>query len=422
MIDIKQIIENKEKVKNSLTKRMKEEDMNLDLIIETYNEWKMKLTDFEKERARQKGFNDQMAKAKKGSDEFKKNLEQLKAIAEDVKKLEISTTELEQKLTALVEVLPNIPDDDVVAGEKESNKILKTVGKKPEFDFKVKDHLDVAANLNMIDMERGAKLAGASFALYTGLGAQLEWALINYFITQHLADGYKMILPPHLLTEKSGYTAGQFPKFKEDVYWCQDGNFLLPTSETAMANLYRDEVIPEEKLPMKLFSYTPCYRREAGGYRAQERGLIRMHQFNKVEMFQYTLPEYSPVALEELVAKACRLVEGLGLHYNIVQLAAGDCSAGAAKTIDIEVYLPYLERYQEVSSISNVRDYQARRGNIKYKPTDGSKPQYVHMLNASGLATSRLMVAILETYQNADGSLTVPKVLRPFIGIDKITK
>jgi seryl-tRNA synthetase len=422
MVDIKQIIENKEKVKRSLSKRMKEEDMNLDLIIETYNEWKLKLTDFEKERSRQKGFNELMSKSKKGSDEFKKNLEELKAISEDVKKLENATSELEQKLTALIEVLPNIPDDDVVGGEKENNKILKTVGKVPTFDFKIKDHLDIASNLEMIDMERGAKLAGASFALYTGAGAQLEWALINYFISQHLADGYKMILPPHLLVEKSGYTAGQFPKFKEDVYWCQDGNFLLPTSETAMANLYRDEVIPEEKLPMKLFSYTPCYRREAGGYRANERGLIRMHQFNKVEMFQYTLPEYSPVAFEELVQKACRLVEGLGLHYNIVQLAAGDCSFPAAKTVDIEVYFPFLKRYQEVSSISNVRDYQARRGNIKYKPTDGGKTQYVHMLNASGLATSRLMVALLETYQNADGSLTIPEVLSPFMGIDKITK
>lgn len=422
MIDIKLIVEQKDFVKAALLKRVDEADLHLDEIIECFNIKKQKQQDFEDLRARQKSFNELMSKTSKGTEEFKKQIEQLKALSEDVKKAEEELRECDAKLTALVEVLPNLPDEDVVAGGKENNKVIKTWGEPKKFDFKIKDHLDLGNSLGMLDMERASKIAGASFSMFTGKGAQLEWALINYFISTHNADGYTMVLPPHLLTEESGYGAGQLPKFKDDVYWVQDGNFLLPTAESALANLYRDEVIPESELPKKLFAYTPCYRREAGSYRANERGLMRMHQFNKVEMFQYTLPEYSDAAIEELVQRACKLVEGLGLHYRVTQLAAGDCSAGAAKTYDVEVYLPFLDTYYEVSSISNVREYQARRGNVKYKPTDGSKPKYVHMLNASGLATSRLMVGLLEYYQNADGSITVPEVLRPFTGFDKIEK
>ncbi len=421
MLDIKRIVEDKEKVKEALLKRMEPKDLNLDEIIDTYNQRKVKQTEFEKLRTQQNGFNDQMSKTKKGSDEFKKLITQLKELSEKVKKAEEELKAVDAKLKVLLEVLPNIPDDDVVAGGKENNKAIRVVGEKPTFDFKVKDHLEVGQNLGLLDMERATKIAGNNFAMYTGYGAILEWSLINYFIKEHLADGYKMILPPHLLTEESGYTAGQLPKFKEDVYWVEDGSMLLPTAETALANIYRDEVLNENELPLKLFAYTPCYRREAGSYRANERGLMRMHQFNKVEMFMYTTPEQSDAALEELVGKAERIVKTLGLHFRTTKLAAGDCSGVAAKTLDVEVWLPYLETYYEVSSCSNVRDYYARRGNIKFKTGEGEN-KYVHMLNASGLATSRLMVAILETYQNADGSLTVPEVLRPFVGVDKIEK
>lgn len=420
MIDIKQIVENKEYVKNALLKRVSEDELNLEEIIEVYNLRKQKLVDFEDLRSRQNGFNQVMAKTTKGSDEFKKLLEQLKALAVEVKKSEEELNELDEKLKSLIDVLPNIPDEDVVAGGKEANQTISESGTKPVFDFTIKDHLELGTKLGLLDMERASKLAGASFSMFMGKGAMLEWALINYFISEHNKDGYTMVLPPHLLTEQSGYGAGQLPKFKDDVYWVQDGNFLLPTAESALANIYRDETLNEADLPKKLFAYTPCYRREAGSYRANERGLMRMHQFNKVEMFQYTLPQYSDSALEELLEKACRLVEDLGLHYKVVKLAAADCSAGAAKTYDVEVYLPFLDTYYEVSSISNVREYQSRRNNIKYKPLDGGKPKFVHMLNASGLATSRLMVALLETYQNADGSITVPEVLRKFTGFDKI--
>ena len=230
-----------------------------------------------------------------------------------------------------------------------------------------------------------------------------------------------MIIPPNLVTRDSAYTAGQLPKFEDDVYWTKDGMCLIPTAETVLTNIYRDEILEEEELPKKFFAYTPCYRREAGSYRANEKGLIRMHQFNKVEMYQFVKEEDSSKALDELVKRAEELVEGLGLHYKTVRLAAGDCSAGAAKTYDIEVYIPSIGQYYEVSSASNVRDYQSRRGNMRYKPSDGGKPKYMHTLNASGLATSRLMVALLETYQLEDGSIEVPEVLSKYIGIDNIT-
>jgi seryl-tRNA synthetase len=422
MIDIRLIIENKEKVKEGLLKRMEEKDLNLELILETYNIKKQKLGEFEDLRSRQNSFNQIMAKTGKGSEEFKKQVEQLKGLAEDVKKAEEELREYDSKLEDLLLALPNIPDEDVVAGGKESNQVIKEQGTKPTFDFKLKDHVDLGNDLKLFDFERAAKMSGASFPMYLDKGARLEWALINYFISEHTKDGYQMVMPPHMLNEQSGVTAGQLPKFKEDVYWVQDGNFMLPTAESALANIYRGETLAEEDLPKKFFAYTPCYRREAGSYRANERGLMRMHQFNKVEMFQYTLPQYSEVALEELLNRATKLVEDLGLHYRVTKLAAADCSAGAAKTYDVEVYMPFLDTYYEVSSISNVREYQSRRGEIKFKPKDGGKPAYVHMLNASGLATSRLLVALLETYQNADGSITVPEVLRPFTGFDKIEK
>lgn len=421
MLDIKKIVEKREEVEQALLKRMDPEDLDLDKVIELYNERKEKQTKFETLRTKQKGFNDQMAQVEKGGDEFKTLVAELKELSKEVKEAEEELRESEEELKDVLDVLPNIPDEDVVGGGKENNRVMREIGDKPTFDFEIKDHLDIGEGLDLIDMEKATKIAGSNFTMYVGDGALLEWAMINYFISEHVKDGYRMVMPPHLLTEQSGYAAGQLPKFKEDVYWVDDGNMLLPTAETALANIYRDTLFTEEQLPVKLFAYTPCYRKEAGGYRTNERGLLRMHQFNKVEMFQYTTPEQSDAALEELLNKACKLVEGLGLHYRVTQLAAGDCSAGASKTYDVEVWLPYLQTYYEVSSISNVRDYQARRGNVKYKNGSGAN-QYVNMLNASGLATSRLMVAILETYQNADGSLTVPKVLQPFIGKEKLDK
>jgi seryl-tRNA synthetase len=414
MLDVKLIVEKTDFVRQGLLKRMKPEEFNLDEIISSYEGVKAKKQEFEQLRSKQKSSNDEMAKMEKGSEDFKKAVNELKEISQKVKDLEVEVRDLEKSLNAKLEVLPNIPDEDVPAGEKESNIVLKEVGEKRIFDFKVKDHVEICENLKLVDFEKAAKLSGSQFAMYTGDGAKLEWALINFFIDEHLKDNYEMILPPHLVVEDSAYTAGQLPKFRDDVYWVQDGNCLIPTAETALVNIYRGDILKEEDLPKKFFAYSPCYRREAGSYRANERGLMRTHQFNKVEMFQYTTHEQSSDAFEELVEKASKLVEKLGLHYRVSKLAAGDCSAPAARTYDVEVWLPGIEQYYEVSSISNVKEYQARRGNIRYKSKeDGTK--FVHMLNASGLATSRLMVAILETYQNADGSINVPEVLQKYI-------
>jgi seryl-tRNA synthetase len=261
--------------------------------------------------------------------------------------------------------------------------------------------------------------------LYKGLGARLEWALVSFFIREHLADGYEFVLPPHILTHRCGYTAGQFPKFEQDVFHLaageeEQGLFLLPTAETALINFHRDEVLPEASLPLKYFAYTPCYRREAGSYRKRERGMIRGHQFNKVEMFQFTLPEKSDEAHLELLAKAERLVQRLGLHYRVTRLAAADCGAAMAKTFDIEVWIPSMDDYTEVSSVSNAHAYQARRGNIRFKRESTRKNEFIHSLNASGLATSRLLPAIVEQFQQPDGSVAVPEVLRDWVGSDRL--
>jgi len=422
MIDIKRIVESKDEVEKALSKRMSVEDMHLDEIIDLYNKRKKILTEYENKRAQQNSFNTKMAGIEKGSEEFKKLVSDLKLLSENVKELERNVDELTDKLTSLVEVLPNIPDDDVVAGEKEANQVIKVVGEKPVFDFPIKDHVELGESLGLFDLERAVKISGNNFVMYKGWGARLEWALLNYFINSHLSDGYEMLLPPHIVGERSGYTAGQLPKFKDDVYWLKDlDQFLIPTAETALDNLFRDEILNEKDLPKKYFSYTPCYRKEAGSYRANEKGLIRVHQFNKVEMYQYTTQEGSDFAFEELLGKAEKLVADLGLHYRVSKLAAGDCSAPAARTYDVEVWLPAISQYYEVSSVSNVRDYQARRGNMRYRKEDGSI-EYMHTLNASGLATSRLMVALVETYQQEDGSILVPDVLRKYIGVDKIEK
>ncbi len=323
--------------------------------------------------------------------------------------------------------LPNLPDPDLLPGGKENNQPLRYVGKKPAFDFEPKHHVDLCTNLGLIDYERGVKLAGAGNWMYTGMGARLEWALLNYFIDTHTADGYDFILPPHMLEYMCGETAGQFPKFADEVYKIANPtddrvHYMLPTAEAALASVYRDEILTEKDLPKKFFAYTPCFRREAGSHRADERGMVRGHQFNKVEMFQFTTPETSDEAFEELVTKAEKLVEGLGFHFRTVKLAAGDCSASMARTYDIEILIPSMDGYKEVSSVSNARDFQARRGNIRYRRADG-KIDYVHTLNGSGLATSRIFPALVEQNQLADGSILVPEVLRKYLGgLEIITK
>ena len=345
-------------------------------------------------------------------------------VADELKEL----AELQAEYRTAMLSLPNLPDPDLLPGGKENNEPLRYVGEKHSFDFTPKHHVDLCSDLGLIDYERGVKLAGAGNWMYTGMGARLEWALLNYFIDTHIADGYEFILPPHMLEYQCGETAGQFPKFADEVYKIASPtddriHYMLPTAEAALASVYREEILSEADLPKKFFAYTPCFRREAGSHRADERGMVRGHQFNKVEMFQFTKPEDSDAAFDELVRKAENLVAGLGLHFRTVKLAAGDCSASMARTYDIEILIPSMNGYKEVSSVSNARDYQARRGNIRFRREATGKPEFVHTLNGSGLATSRIFPALVEQNQRADGSIVVPEVLRKYLGgIEVITK
>lgn len=332
---------------------------------------------------------------------------------------------VEQRLRDLMLELPNVPDPRVPPGGKENNQVVREWGEKPDFPEGMGDHVEIATRLGLIDFERGIKLGGRGFWLYRGLGAQLEWALLDLFVREHLSDGYEFMLPPHLLLEEVGYAAGQFPKFHDDVFHIETAEgqrprFLLPTAETAILSVFAGEVLPGDELPKKAFAYTPCYRSEAGGYRTEERGTVRGHQFNKVEIFQFTRPEQAEAALDELVAKAERIVRELGLHYRTSLLAAEDASASMAITYDVEVWIPSMEAYKEVSSASHAADYQARRANIKFRAPDSKRSEFVHTLNASALATSRLVPAILEQHIQPDGSVAVPEALQDRLGTDRI--
>ena len=417
MLDINRIRENPEGVKEALKKKLWDADFT-ELLA--WDKRKKELIQFvEGNKAEMNKLSASVPQAKKNGEDVSKIFAKVKEIAAKNAESDKELKELEEKIFNFLAELPNIPDDDLLGGGKENNKPIKVFGKKPEFNFPMKDHVELATSLGLIDYDRAAKIAGRGAWIYTNLGAQLEWALLNYFISEHLKDGYTFILPPHLLNEDSGFGAGQFPKFREDVFWLNDlepKRFLLPTAETALVNLYRNEIMDEKDLPKKLFAYTPCYRREAGSYRTEERGMIRGYQFDKVEMVQYTKPEDSDAAFEELVRKAESLVAGLGLHYQVSKLAAGDISHSMARTYDIEVYLPSMGIYKEVSSASNARDYQARRTMCRYRDPVTKKTQYVHTLNASGLATSRIFPAILEQFQQEDGSVVIPEVLRPWMG------
>ena len=421
MLDIKRIKEDPNGVKAGLKAKEVDCDDIVDRILELDKERRSIIAANEARKAEQNKVSKEIPMKKKAGEDVSPifaRMAELKAeIAAGDEKLRTVEAEYRVKMLSL----PNLPDPDLKPGGKENNEPLRYYGEPHKFDFTPKHHVDLCTDLGLIDYERGAKLAGTGFWIYKGLGAQLEWALLNYFMECHLKDGYEMVMLPHMLEYKCGETAGQFPKFADEVYKIENPtddrmHFMLPTAETALASIYRDEILSEADLPRKFFAYTPCFRREAGSHRADERGMVRGHQFNKIEMFQYTLPEKSDEAFEELVTKAENLVKGLGFHFRTVKLAAGDCSASMARTYDIEIQIPSMNGYKEVSSVSNARDYQARRGNIRFKRAATGKTEYVHTLNGSGLATSRIFPAMVEQNQRADGSIVVPEVLRKYLG------
>ena len=426
MIDIKYIKENPEEVIERYAIKGKDAKEEIAKILELDGQRRALIVEGETLKAEQNKTNKLIPQYKKEGRDVAPIFAELKEIAGKTKAIDEQLREVEGEYNALMLGLPNLPDRDLKPGGKENNEPLRYWGEPRKFDFDAKNHVDLCTDLGLIDYKRGTKLSGSGFWIYRGMGARLEWALLNYFIDTHLGDGYELILPPHMLEYECGVTAGQFPKFADEVFKIANPTdnrslYMLPTAEAALASLYRGEILTEADLPRKLVSYTPCFRREAGSYRSDERGMVRGHQFNKVEMFQYTLPEQSDEAFEELVTKAEALVSGLGFHFRTVKLAAEDCSASMARTYDIEINIPSMNGYKEVSSVSNARDYQARRGGIRVKRADGHI-EYVHTLNGSGLATSRILPALVEQNQTKDGDIIVPEVLRKYLGTDIIRK
>lgn len=421
MLDIKKIKEHPDKVKAGLRAKEIPSDAEVDRILELDQSRRDLIYATEQLKAEQNKVSKAIPQMKKAGEDTAPVFAKMTEVKESIAKKEASLREVEEEYRLLMLSLPNLPDPDLKSGGKEQNEPIRYYGEPHVFDFEAKHHVDLCTDLGLIDYPRGAKLAGSGFWIYRGLGARLEWALLNFFIDTHLADGYELVFLPYMLEYQCGETAGQFPKFGDEVYKIENPtdermHFMLPTAETALVSLHRDEILTEADLPRKYISYTPCFRREAGSYRSDERGMIRGHQFNKVEMVQYTKPEDSDQAFDELVGKAEALVKALGFHFRTVKLAAGDCSASMSRTYDIEIQIPSMNGYKEVSSVSNARDYQARRGNMRFRREEGGKTELLHTLNGSGLATSRIFPAMVEQNQRKDGSVVVPEVLRKYLG------
>lgn len=428
MLDIKLIKENPQEVIDRLAGKGKDAREEIAEILRLDGERRALILETDNLKAEQNKVSKEIPKMKKAGEDTAHVMARMRELSDKIKENDGKIREVEGAYRDVMLSLPNLPDKDVVPGGKENNQELRRFGVPHTFDFEPKNHVDLCTDLGLIDYERGTKLSGSGFWVYRGMGARLEWALLNYFIDTHLADGYELVMVPHMLGGETGYVSGQFPKFKDEVYWIKNDeedrtHFMLPTAETALVSLHMNEILTEKELPRKYVAYTPCFRKEAGSHRADERGMVRGHQFNKVEMVQYTLPEKSDEAFEELVGKAEALVKGLGFHFRTVKLAAEDCSASMARTYDIEIHIPSMNGYKEVSSVSNARDYQARRGAIRFRREATGKTEFVHTLNGSGLATSRILPAIVEQNQLKDGSVVVPEVLRKYLGgIEVLTK
>ena len=428
MLDIRLIRENPDEIIARLAAKGRDAKEDIAKILELDRERRSLIQKTDELKARQNKVSKEIPRMKKAGEDVSAIVLESRQLSDEIKDNDNLRKETEEKLNEVMAGLPNLTDPDLKPGGKENNEVLRMFGSPKQFDFEPKNHVDLCTDLGLIDYPRGAKLSGSGFWIYRGMGARLEWALLNYFIETHLNDGYELVMVPHMLGGQAGYVSGQFPKFKDEVYWLKNDegereHFMLPTAETALVSLHMDEILTEKELPRKYVAYTPCFRKEAGSHRTDERGMIRGHQFNKVEMVQYTRPEDSDKAFEELVGKAEALVKGLGFHFRTVKLAAEDCSASMARTYDIEIHIPSMNGYKEVSSVSNARDYQARRGNIRFRREETGKTEFVHTLNGSGLATSRILPAIVEQNQQKDGSVLVPEVLRKYLGgIEVLTK
>ncbi|MDI1471819.1 MAG: serine--tRNA ligase [Thermodesulfovibrio sp.] len=423
MLDIKFVRENPEKVKEALKKRGYNIDFDSFLSME---EERLKLLrEIENKRAIRNAVSQEIAKLKKlkpDSPELERLISEMRQLGDEINVLESKLRTIEDKVQNFLLYIPNLPHNTVPVGKDETENVeIRRWGVPPEFDFEPLNHWDIGEILGLIDFERAGKIAGSRFAVMKGAGARLERALINFMLDLHISRGYIEVFPPLLVNKDSMIGTGQLPKFEEDLFKIEEPEYyLIPTAEVPVTNLHRNEILSEDDLPIYYVSYTPCFRKEAGSHGKDVRGLIRQHQFNKVELVKFVKPEDSYEELESLTKDAEEVLQRLGLHYRVIVLCTGDLGFSSAKTYDIEVWLPGQKRYREISSCSNFEDFQARRANIRFRRREKKGTDFVHTLNGSGLAIGRTVVAILENYQQRDGSVIVPEALRPYMGIDII--
>lgn len=409
----------------AIEKKLKTKDSQADvaLVLDLDHRLRDLKTKVEQLKASRNDLSQKIGELKRQGKDASELLTQVSVVSEEVHAIDPQIAPLEEQFINALASLPNIPMDDITVSEDpKDNVVIKEHGKKPQFNFAFKNHLELNEKLHLFDFKRGAKISGAGWPVYRGLGARLEWALLNYMLDTHVKNGFEQWMLPILVKRDVVFASGQLPKFENQQFKINDPDYhlyLIPTAEVPLNGMHIDEILPEEELPLKYTAYTPCFRREAGAAGAQERGLIRTHQFNKVEMFAFTKPSQSNEIFQLMVDSANQVLEGLDLHYRNTLLVTGDMSFAAARTVDVEVWLPGQNRYYEVSSVSNCTDFQSRRSQARFKNKEG-KIELVHTLNGSGVATSRLMVALLENNQNADGSVNVPKVLQKYLGVDKI--
>jgi len=421
MLDVRLIAEDPEKISYYL--RFRKCEVDLKKIQTLYLERNKSLKELEELRNLRNTVSKEIPLLKKKGEDVSDKIIEMKNVGDKITELEKKVDSLENDLNNLLLFVPNIPSEDVPEGTDETyNKIVRYSGKIPVFSFNPKPHWEIGENLGILDFKTAAKISGSRFAVYKNEGALLEWALVNFMLDTHSKNGYKIIIPPFLVKETSLIATGQLPKFKEDLFKCENSDlFLVPTAEVPLTNLHREEILNEEELPLKYTAYTPCFRSEAGSWGKDTRGLIRQHQFNKVELVKFCRPEDSSDELENMVADAALILDKLKIPYRVVLLSQGDMGFSAKKCYDIEVWLPGQNTYREISSCSNCGDFQARRANIKFKRTKTKKTEYVHTLNGSGLAVGRTFLAILENFQQEDGSVIIPEKLRPYLnGKEKI--
>ena len=418
MIDIRLIRKDPSAIEAKL--KTKDPLISLSRLCQLDNEIRDAKTKVEQLKAKRNEFSQKIGEMKRKGEDTQALMDQVSGFGNEIHEFDTHIKKLEDEFNLELARLPNLPMDDIkIAEDPKDNVMVKEYGHKTTFHFPFKNHMELNESLHLFDFKRGAKISGTGWPVYRNMGARLEWALINYMLGIHIKNGFTQWIPPLLVRRDTMFASGQLPKFENQAFKIQDDDYhlyLIPTAEVPLNGLHLDEIIAEEELPLRYVSYTPCFRREAGAACSQERGLIRVHQFNKVEMFCFTKPEDSEIMFDEMMNSAEEILQGLELHYRNMLLVTGDMSFAAAKTIDIEVWLPGQNRYYEVSSVSNCTDYQSRRANIRFRRGNEAKPECVHTLNGSGLATSRLMVALLENNQQEDGTIRIPKILQPYLG------